>query len=131
MDNKLLTVKDVAKKLNIKERTVYDHAADLGGFFPAGIRKLMFNPGVINEHMEGQGFKDVAVQFRVPKNDIHGERLRNAPRSGNSEVRKAKRSKDTTQGAGENVIDLHGFRNNVARLSKSRQAQMRRRYVQV
>jgi len=39
---KLLTVSDVAKLLQISERTVYDNALKLGGFYPANIRVLRF-----------------------------------------------------------------------------------------
>lgn len=86
----LLSVKDVAKLLNWDDHTVYDHAADLGGFYPAGVRKLSFKPGVIREHMEGQGFKDMAVQFSPFKKGVHGKRLQNTPGRRDCPIQKTK-----------------------------------------
>jgi len=64
MEN-LLTVKDVAKKLNIKPRTVYDNAQKLGGFYPFGINVLRFRPEVINGGMEGQNAQGLALRIPV------------------------------------------------------------------
>jgi hypothetical protein len=76
MDRHLLTPKEVASLLNISIRTVYDHRRDLGGFFPAGIGRLRFSPGVIYGIMEGQEAQDVAVQFPIQRGNIHRERVR-------------------------------------------------------
>jgi Helix-turn-helix domain len=55
MNNPLLTVSDVAKFLQISERTVYDRARELGGFFPVGIRVLRFKPEIIYGDADAPG----------------------------------------------------------------------------
>jgi len=72
---KLLTTQNVAEMLQIHPRTVYDHAADFGGFYPAGLRVLRFREDVINAYMEGQGKGTLAVPVRTPK----ARRLLNNP----------------------------------------------------
>ena len=64
--NSLLTPREVANLLSISLRTVYDHAADLGGFYPGGIRVLRFNPEVIYGYMEGQDKEGLVLQIPVP-----------------------------------------------------------------
>ena len=59
----LLTVKDVAGLLQIKERTVYDNRKALGGFYPAGIKVLRFRAEVIYGIMEGQGHDQEGGNF--------------------------------------------------------------------
>gem|GEM_PF-3343057 len=61
--DKLLSVKEVAEILNLSPRTIYDNARRLGGFYPAGIRVLRFNPEVIRGIMEGKGRMEVQVSI--------------------------------------------------------------------
>ena len=49
----LLTPLEVAELLQLSKATVYAKAVHLGGFFPAGIKALRFNPEVIYAIMEG------------------------------------------------------------------------------
>ena len=74
----LLTPQQVADLLQISVRTVYDHARDLGGFYPAGLRVLRFNPGVIYGYMEGQGKGSLAISVRVPRGGDNRARVQYA-----------------------------------------------------
>ncbi len=49
----LLTPEEVANLLQISIKTVYENALRLGGFYPAGIRKLRFRYEFIQKIMEG------------------------------------------------------------------------------
>jgi predicted DNA-binding transcriptional regulator AlpA len=73
--DQLLTVKDVAKTLQISPRTVYDNAHRLGGFYPAGLRVLRFPPGVILGYLEGQDSQRMGLQIRVPEEGLRGTGL--------------------------------------------------------
>jgi len=79
----LLTVKDVAKLLQISPRTVYDNARSLGGFYPAGLRVLRFSAEVIGGHISGPDPQGMGLQVRISEESIRRPRLRNAPGSDN------------------------------------------------
>ena len=82
MSYHLLTVKEVAALLNVDEGTVYAHKDDLGGFYPAGIRVLRFNPEVIYGYMAGQGQRALAVSVRIPGGKNNRARIRYPARGG-------------------------------------------------
>jgi len=84
----LLTAKDVAKYLQISERTVYDRKRELQGYYPFGIGRLRFRPEVIYGDLEGQGKGALEIPVRVPGGDNDRTRLCYAPR-GRDRKRKA------------------------------------------
>lgn len=75
---KLLTVKDVAEMLQINERTVYDRAKDLGGFFPAGIKTLRFDEADLHDILERSKKGALALQVPVSGSALLRKGVRNA-----------------------------------------------------
>ena len=69
----LLTVADVAVLLKIHPKTVYEHAAEWGGFYPAPLRVLRFRPEVIRGIMEGG--QKVEVRFPAQREILRGRRI--------------------------------------------------------
>lgn len=90
--DQLLTVKDVAKTLQISPRTVYDNAHRLGGFYPAGLRVLRFPPGVILGYLSGQEVQVLGVSVPVSGERVRGQRIQDTPGSGNRKGEKEERS---------------------------------------
>jgi len=88
----LFTVKDVAKLLQISEKTVYKQQNKLGGFYPAGLKLLRFNRETIYGHMEGQKQEGLVLQVRVPGQTVWQPRLCNQKGSSSSQRRSAKRN---------------------------------------
>ena len=103
MQNALLTPKEVANLLKVSTRTVYDHADDLGGFYPAGIGALRFNQRTIDVIMERQTTESMAVLFPVPGRDIYRKRIHNTAPSGNDQVIQTVGSKEAEK------TDRHGL----------------------
>lgn len=66
----LLKVKDVADLLSVSERTVYERSAELGGFYPAGIKVLRFSRKVIYGIMEGQDPQRLALRIPVQRETV-------------------------------------------------------------
>lgn len=82
MDQHLLTPKEVAALLNISVRTVYDHFRELGGFYPAGICVLRFDPDELHDILDQSKTRIKAISVRVQ--DRHSS---NRFRKGNPAVR--------------------------------------------
>ncbi len=72
----LLTVKDVARLLNVSPRTVYEHARQWGGFYPAGLRALRFKPDIIHGIMEGQDPQGLAALYPVREESLRRSRTK-------------------------------------------------------
>jgi hypothetical protein len=66
----LLTPKDVAVLLSVSVRTIYDNYQRLGGFYPAGIKRLRFREEVINGIMEGQKPEGLVLQVSSSEQTI-------------------------------------------------------------
>ena len=66
----LLTPQKVAELLSLSVRTIYDNHRKLGGFYPAGIKRLRFREDVIHGIMEGQNSQGLVLQVPVPKETI-------------------------------------------------------------
>lgn len=81
----LLTPKQVAERLQVSIRTVYNIKDRLGGFRPAGIRVLRFREEVIYGIMEGQETKRLDLRFSVQGQEIRRERIQNQDRSEGSQ----------------------------------------------
>ena len=71
----LLTVKDVARLLQIDPGTVYKRQKELGGFKPAGLGSLRFTWEVINGILLGPGAETLAVSIQAQRDQIHRKRL--------------------------------------------------------
>jgi len=100
----LLSVRDVAKLLNISTRTVYDHARELGGFYPCGIQVLRFNPEDLYDKLERSQTRPLALS--VP---IHGgELLREGIQNGTRIKRRRSRAQKTTERESE-AADRYGL----------------------
>ena len=76
---KLLTVKDVAKYLQISESAVYDRKRELRGFYPFGIGVLRFKPEVIYGDLEGQDKKGLALRLPVLGGALRRGRIKDTP----------------------------------------------------
>ena len=93
MPAKLLTVSDVANLLQISERTVYDNAQKLGGFYPANIRVLRF-PSMEDflGDLERQKNQGMDLQVQISGQVLRRSGIANTPRSCN-------RKRKTPQGS--------------------------------
>lgn len=90
----LLTPQNVADLLQIPIGTVYKRKNTLGGFYPAGLKVLRFNPGVIYAIMEGR--QNVALSVSVSRETPQQTGIRNQGRgkggNGDSQARIKKSS---------------------------------------
>ena len=104
--DRLLSVKDVAELLNMSPRTVYDHAQELGGFYPAGIRLLRFQREVIYGIMEGQDQEGLAIQFSVSRRNICGR----GPQDSTGGIGSPRRAQKRAKRKAEGDPNRHGLR---------------------
>lgn len=100
----LLSVRDVAKLLNISTRTVYDHARELGGFYPCGIQVLRFNPEDFYDKLERSQTRPLALSVPV----YGGEPLREGIQNGTGIKRRRSRAQKTAERERE-TADRYGF----------------------
>ena len=117
--NPLLTPKEVANLLRISERTVYDHKEELGGFYPAGIRRLRFKQEVIYGHMEESQTRDLALRVSASREKVHGKRLQNKGR-GQSRQRGEKKTGKVRESTDSNRHGLFGGSKSVSRLGATK-----------
>jgi hypothetical protein len=82
-DGRLLTPEEVADRLQISIRTVYDNKGRLGGFYPAGIRCLRFRKDVIDGILEGSSAEGLDVQVPVQGEWLRRPRIQDTQRGGN------------------------------------------------
>jgi hypothetical protein len=101
----LLSVNDVAIILNISARTVYEHADELGGFYPAGIKVLRFNPEVIYGYLEGQNTEGLAIRFPIQRKEI---RQRRTSKQAGGNIGKGRQKKGSPANT-ETTEDRHGL----------------------
>lgn len=102
--NTLLTPQKVADILALPIRTVYANKEKLGGFYPAGIKCLRFHPDIINEHLERQKKKGLALLVSVPGEDLRGRRPQDKGRDSGSQGRAEKKGQGGNPGR-----DRHGL----------------------
>lgn len=93
MNENLLTVKDVAKFLQISSRTVYDNSRKLGGFYPFGISVLRFKPEVIYGNPKGQGTQILGVPVSISGEELRRQGLLNPTRGRKRKDRAPERNK--------------------------------------
>ena len=74
MEEDLLKVKQVAKKLNISPRTVYKRQKELGGFKPVG-GCLRFDPEVIDGIVLGPRAETLAIPIQTQRDKIYRQRI--------------------------------------------------------
>ena len=102
----LLTVEEVATLLNISPRTVYDHAREMGGFYPFGIKTLRFRREVICGDLERQGPGALAVPISVRREGHNRAWVQHASRS---RSRKSKEAGRITNGILKTDPSRHGL----------------------
>jgi AraC-like DNA-binding protein len=100
----LLSVKDVAKLLNISPRTVYDYSRELGGFYPCGIKVLRFNPEDLYDKLERSQARPLALSIPV----YGGEPLREGIQYGAGIRRRRSRAQKTAERENE-AADRYGL----------------------
>jgi hypothetical protein len=76
----LLTVRDVAKLLKMSARTVYKRQRELGGFKPAGIGCVRFDPEVINGILLGPRAETLAIPIQTRRDQIYRKRIQDQER---------------------------------------------------
>ena len=81
----LLTPQEVADLLSVSLRAIYDNHERLGGFYPAGIKRLRFRREVSYGIMEGQEAKGLVLQVRSAKEDLRKPGLLNQKRCHSSQ----------------------------------------------
>ena len=96
----LLTVKDVAKLLKMSARTVYKRQRELGGFKPAGIGCVRFDPEVINGILLGPRAEALAIPIQTRRDQIYKKRIQDQERfrrggSGTSKGTKGRSTSDS------------------------------------
>jgi len=102
----LLTPDEVKDLLKISIRTVYDRARDLGGFYPAGIGVLRFDPEVLYDILERSKSRPLAVSVPVQGGELLREGFPDSPR-----VRRSRgRAQKNAQGSKEDNPFRHGLR---------------------
>ena len=92
----LLTVGDVATLLKISTRTVYKRQRELGGFKPAGLGCVRFDPEVINGILLGPRAEALEISLQAQRNQIYGKRLQDKERFRRGGSRTSKGIKDYT-----------------------------------
>ena len=78
----LWTADQVAKTLQMSKQTVYNHAKELGGFYPFGIKQMRFHAKKIQECLERSEDRPMAVQDKLQEKKVLRKRLPDRKTSG-------------------------------------------------
>lgn len=103
----LLTPQEVALLLKISVKTVYAHATGLGGFYPGGIRVLRFRREAINELVEGQAARGLALSVRGKQEVVCRRGIQDQVRSEGGTRRTKKRSQVNPSGKNRHNLGLN------------------------
>jgi hypothetical protein len=107
----LLTPQEVADRLKLSISAVYQNKDKLGGFYPAGIRVLRFDPEVIDGIMEGSPLRLLAVRIPISGQPVHRPRVQDQGRRQGSSGEPPPRSPNWYVAKGDIVADpaRHGM----------------------
>ena len=97
---RLWTAEQVAEALQMSKRTVYNHAKELGGFYPFGIKQMRFHAKRIQECLERSEDQSVAVQVQVQKKVVLREQLPDRETGG---IGIGRKKKSSNVGVQENI----------------------------
>ena len=82
---KLLTVNQVAERLQCNRSTVYRYKKELGGFYLFGNRALRFTEEGVNGYLERQGAGRLDLHVPIQREDVRRKGIQDQGRSsGNS-----------------------------------------------
>jgi len=90
------TPEQVAELMQVSTSVVYKHKDTLGGFYPAGIKVLRFNKGVINGILEGQDPQRLGIQVPISGPAVRGQGVQDQGRGQGRQGKPSKNGKGRT-----------------------------------